>query len=67
MEVEESVVAGAPVVGSDIRDAPDDDVPGKNSVWSPIGNVDEVVAALRSACPQLLFRDGRMDAETLTA
>jgi len=67
MAAKEAVVAGVPVVGSAVGGLPDYVVPGKNGLLFSPGNVDECVAALRSASQHPLFRDGRVDPETLAA
>jgi glycosyltransferase involved in cell wall biosynthesis len=63
--VKEAVVAGVPVVASEIGGIPDYIVPGRNGELFPSGDVPAFVAAIRRACAHPLFREGRVDAATL--
>jgi glycosyltransferase involved in cell wall biosynthesis len=63
--VKEAVVAGVPVVASEIGGIPDYVVPGKNGELFPSEDVSAFVAAIRRACAHPLFREGRVDPATL--
>jgi glycosyltransferase involved in cell wall biosynthesis len=63
--VKEAVVAGVPVVASDIGGIPDYVVPGKNGELFPAGDVPGFVQAILRACAHPLFREGRVDDATL--
>jgi glycosyltransferase involved in cell wall biosynthesis len=59
------VVAGVPVVGSAVGGMLDYVVPQKNGLYCIPGDQDSLLGAVRSARAHPLFREGRVDAETL--
>jgi glycosyltransferase involved in cell wall biosynthesis len=63
--VKEAVVAGVPVVASDVGGVPDYVFPGKNGVLFPPGDLAAFVRAIESACAHPLFRQGQVEPETL--
>jgi glycosyltransferase involved in cell wall biosynthesis len=63
--VKEAVVAGVPVVGSDIGGIPDYVVPDRNGFIFHSGNLDGFIAAIRRAVAHPLFRKGEVDPVTL--
>lgn len=65
--VKEAVVAGVPVVASDIGGIPDFVTPGQNGVLFKSGDLKEFIQAIRQACNHPLFRFGRVAPESLTA
>jgi glycosyltransferase involved in cell wall biosynthesis len=64
--VKEAVVAGVPVVASDVGGIPDYVLPGQNGVLFKPGDLNEFVKAIKQACSQPLFRSGRVTPESLT-
>jgi len=64
--VKEAVVAGLPVVASDIGGIPDYVVPEKNGLLFPPGQLSAFLQAIKSACQHPLFSQGRVDEQTLT-
>jgi glycosyltransferase involved in cell wall biosynthesis len=62
--VKEAVVAGVPVVASEIGGIPDYVFPGKNGLLSPPGDQAAFLQALRQACAHPLFGEGKVDPET---
>jgi glycosyltransferase involved in cell wall biosynthesis len=65
--VKEAVVAGVPVVGSDIGGIPDYVAPGLNGELFKTGELAEFIKAIRQACKNPLFRAGRVAPESLAA
>ena len=63
--VKEAVVAGVPVVASNVGGVPDYVVPGKNGLMFPPGDLPNFIQAIRSACAHPLFSRGLVDAEIL--
>jgi glycosyltransferase involved in cell wall biosynthesis len=63
--VKEAVVAGVPVVASDVGGIPDYVQPGKNGILFKTGDLGEFTNAIRQACRHLLFRAGRVAPESL--
>jgi glycosyltransferase involved in cell wall biosynthesis len=63
--VKESVVAGVPVVASDVGGIPDYVFPGKNGVLFPPGDLSGFINAIKAACAHPLFGKGEVDKETL--
>ena len=63
--VKEAVVAGVPVVASNVGGVPDYVVPGKNGLMFPPGDLPNFIQAIRSACAHPLFSRGLVEAETL--
>ena len=63
--VKEAVVAGVPVVASDVGGIPDYVVPGQNGVLFKTGELDGFIKAIRAACQHPLFRCGRVAPESL--
>lgn len=65
--VKEAVVAGVPVVGSQVGGIPDYVVPGKNGLMFPPGDLQQFVEAIRMACKHPLFSRGSVDNDTLNS
>ncbi|MEY2409893.1 MAG: hypothetical protein QOF48_2563 [Verrucomicrobiota bacterium] len=65
MAVKEAVVAGVPVVGSNVGGVPDYVIPGKNGLLFETGNLEACIQAIRSAWHHPLFGKGLVDANTL--
>lgn len=65
--VKEAVVAGVPVVGTQVGGIPDYVHPGRNGILCEAGNVAAMTQAIRTACQNPTFRQGAVDAETLAA
>jgi glycosyltransferase involved in cell wall biosynthesis len=63
--VKEAVVAGVPVVGTEVGGIPDYVVPDKNGVLFRPGDVDAFVRALETARKHPLFSQGLVDNSTL--
>ena len=63
--VKEAVVAGVPVVASDVGGIPDYVIPGRNGILFAPGNVGSLTSAIRSACAHPLFRRGQVDSSIL--
>ncbi len=63
--VKEAVVAGVPVVASDVGGIPDYVDPGQNGVLFKTGNLAQFTDAVRQACQHPLFRLGRVAPESL--
>jgi glycosyltransferase involved in cell wall biosynthesis len=64
--VKEAVVAGVPVVASEIGGIPDYVFPGKNGMLFPAGSLPKFVQAIQSACAHPLFSQGQVEPETLS-
>jgi glycosyltransferase involved in cell wall biosynthesis len=65
--VKEAVVAGVPVVGSQMGGIPDYVTPGKNGFVFPTGDLRAFIQAIREACRHPLFSAGQVDPGTLAA
>jgi glycosyltransferase involved in cell wall biosynthesis len=65
--VKEAVVAGVPVVASDVGGIPDYVMPGLNGVLFKSGDISEFIRAIRQACNHPLFRSGCVASESLKA
>jgi glycosyltransferase involved in cell wall biosynthesis len=63
--VKEAVVAGLPVVASQVGGIPDYVTHGKNRLLFPPDDLAEFVRAIQSACAHPLFSRGRVDPQTL--
>jgi len=63
--VKEAVVAGVPVVASDVGGIPDYVVPGRNGVLFKVGDLNGFIKAIRQACQDPLLRSGRVPPELL--
>jgi glycosyltransferase involved in cell wall biosynthesis len=63
--VKEAVVAGIPVVASEIGGIPDYVFPNKNGLLFEPNDLTGFVAAIRAACAHPLFREGKVDPQTL--
>ena len=61
----EAVVAGVPVVASNIGGIPDYVLPDKNGLLFEPGDLSGFVGALRAACLHPLFKAGQVDPDTL--
>ncbi|MBU6409533.1 MAG: glycosyltransferase family 4 protein [Verrucomicrobia bacterium] len=64
--VKEAVVAGVPVIGSQVGGIPDYVIPDRNGLLFPPGDVTELLQAIRAACRHPLFSQGRVDPATLS-
>ena len=64
--VKEAVVAGVPVVGTQVGGIPDYVHPSRNGILCQPDNVEAMTQAIRLACQQRHFRAGVVDSETLT-
>ncbi len=62
--VKEAVVAGVPVISSNIGGIPDYVFPGKNGFLGSPGDEAEFIEAIRQACSHPLFSKGRVDPAT---
>jgi glycosyltransferase involved in cell wall biosynthesis len=65
--VKEAVVAGLPVVASDVGGIPDYVAPGENGLLFKSGDLTGFIEAIRQACRHPLFRCGRVVPESLAA
>jgi glycosyltransferase involved in cell wall biosynthesis len=63
--VKEAVVAGVPVVASEVGGILDYVIPGRNGLRFPAGNLEAFVAAVRAAVAHPLFGQGRVEPPTL--
>jgi glycosyltransferase involved in cell wall biosynthesis len=63
--VKEAVVAGVPVIGTNVGGIPDYVHPGRNGVLCAADNVAALVEAIRTACAHPLFRLGKVDPQML--
>jgi glycosyltransferase involved in cell wall biosynthesis len=63
--VKEALVAGLPVVASEIGGIPDYLFPGRNGLLFPSGDGDAFARAIRAACAHPLFRLGQVDGGAL--
>lgn len=63
--VKEAVVAGVPVIGSAVGGIPDYVFPGQNGLLFRPGNLAELIESIRAALKHPLFRQGRVEPETL--
>ena len=63
--VKEAVVAGVPVVASNIGGIPDYVTPGKNGLLFPPDDLQGFLQAIEAACAHPLFGRGRVEAQTL--
>jgi len=64
--VKEAVVAGVPVIASDIGGIPDYVFPQKNGLLAAPGNLADFCEAIRRACSHPLFSKGKVDPEILS-
>ena len=62
--VKESVVAGVPVVASNVGGIPDYVFPGHNGVLFEAGDLSGFVSAIRKACSHPLLGQGKVEPET---
>jgi len=65
MAVKEAVLAGVPVVASNVGGTPDYIVPGKNGLLFPADDLSEFVRAIKNACEHPLFGKGLVETATL--
>jgi glycosyltransferase involved in cell wall biosynthesis len=65
--VKEAVVAGVPVVGTQVGGIPDYVHPDRNGILCEAGNVEALTQAIRTASQNPMFRAGLVDRETLAA
>ena len=63
--VKEAVVAGVPVIASDIGGIPDYVFPGQNGFLFPPGDATACLTAIRTACHHPLISKGLVDGSTL--
>ncbi|HWX22461.1 MAG TPA: glycosyltransferase family 4 protein [Candidatus Binatia bacterium] len=63
--VKEAVVAGVPVIASNIGGIPDYVVHGKNGLLFPPGDLQGFIQTLQSACAHPLFSQGQVESQTL--
>jgi len=63
--VKEAVVAGLPVVASDVGGIPDYVFLEKNGLLFPAGDLQGFVRSIRQACSHPLLKEGKVDTETL--
>jgi glycosyltransferase involved in cell wall biosynthesis len=63
--VKEALVAGLPVVASQVGGIPDYLVHGKNGFLFPVGDLNGFIRAIKDACAHPLFSQGRVEPETL--
>jgi glycosyltransferase involved in cell wall biosynthesis len=63
--IKEAAVAGLPVVASSVGGIPDYVIPGKNGFLFPPADGAEFIGAIKAACSHPLFRQGRVEEETL--
>ena len=63
--VKEAVVAGLPVIASNIGGIPDYVFPGKNGLLFTAGDLADFMNAIQQACAHPLFSRGEVEAETL--
>jgi glycosyltransferase involved in cell wall biosynthesis len=63
--VKEAVVAGVPVVASEVGGIPDYVLPGRNGVLFPAGDLEALVRAIREACRQPLYSQGKVEPGSL--
>jgi len=64
--VKEAVVAGVPVIGSQIGGVPDYVVSGQNGILFRAGDLTELVKAIQTACRHPLFSRGMVDPAVLS-
>ena len=62
--VKESVVAGVPVVASDIGGIPDYLFPNRNGILCEPGDLRSLIDGIRTACAHPLFSQGKVDPQT---
>jgi glycosyltransferase involved in cell wall biosynthesis len=62
--VKEAVVAGVPVVASEVGGIPDYVITGKNGYLFPAGDLEAFIAAIRTACAHPVLGKGEVDAPT---
>ena len=63
--VKEALVAGVPVVASDVGGIPDYVRPGENGILFPPDNLEEFVRAIREAVRHPLFGRGQVEPASL--
>jgi len=63
--VKEAVVAGVPVVASEVGGIPDYVLPNRNGLTFPAGSLDGLIKAIRLAAGHPLFSRGQVDSLTL--
>jgi glycosyltransferase involved in cell wall biosynthesis len=62
--MKEAVVAGMPVVAASVGGIPDYVTHGKNGLLFPVGDLEEFIHSIRTACAHPLFRCGQVDPQT---
>jgi glycosyltransferase involved in cell wall biosynthesis len=65
--VKESVVAGVPVIATNVGGIPDYVLPGKNGLLFQNGSVEDLAAKIKEALSHPLFSQGKVDLEALSS